>query len=426
MQRRVFSLVPGLLLVPWLLAASACGGHAVSDAELTAMAKDARATAERVRGLKLPDDGSFKEAVASRDELATYLDERLNATDAREELLETGRVLEDLGALAPGTDLAAAWMKAVKDQVAGYYDWEKKTLFLADWMPRLMQEPILVHETTHALQDAHFGLARFMTPIKGAEDAQAAIQALIEGDASLAMAEALLPKTSEAGRELSYSMIIAAAQQQVGQIDAPPVVAESLLFPYAGGMQLARMAWKRGGWPAIDRMYDDVPLSTEQVIHPEKYLDTPRDLPERVTLAVPRSLTAAGWKVAYRGPAGELGWRIVLGPGMDAETAHRAAAGWDGDETVLLEQTPGGPTITLVGSVWDDETEAREAEAAFARTKVPPRAVVRVGARVAGVWGEPMDAANALAQELVDTMKAREVATFAALSGPAPAGDLAP
>ncbi|TNF24830.1 MAG: hypothetical protein EP329_24185, partial [Deltaproteobacteria bacterium] len=303
----------------------------LSAAELAEMAQSARQTAERVRHLTLPEDG-FTEAIASKAEIASYLDARFDETDASRLIRDAGRALEDLGALKPGTDLVAVMKRVTRDQVAGYYDWEKKTLYLADWMPRLMQEPVMVHETTHALQDAAFGLGRFMKPIEGGDDAQAAIQAVIEGDATLVMMEASLKETSAAGRELAYAMLLSAAEQQVGGIDAPRVVSESLLFPYTGGLRLARAVEKHGGWAAVDRMYSDVPLSTEQVLHPEKYLESPRDLPQRVVVKIPAALTAAGWTPVLRGPQGELGLRTVLRETLPPDEAAAAAAGWDGDE----------------------------------------------------------------------------------------------
>lgn len=391
----------------------------LSAADLAAMAESARATAERVRDLTLPDDG-FTEAIASKAEIANYLDARFDETDANTLIKNAGRTLEDLGALRPGTDLVAVMKRVTRDQVAGYYDWEKKTLYLADWMPRLLQEPVLVHETTHALQDAHFGLARFMKPIEGADDAQAAIQAVIEGDATLVMMEASMPKTSEAGRELAYAMMLSAAEQQVDAIDAPRVVSEALLFPYTGGLKLVRAVKKHGGWSAVNAMYTDVPLSTEQVLHPEKYLETPRDLPQRVTVKIPAALSEAGWTPAFRGPQGELGLRTVLRESLGLEAASAAAAGWGGDETVLLEKRAGGPTLTLLGSVWDDEAEAEAAEAALKQTKTPPQAIVRAGVRVAGVWGEPVPDAETIAREVARGLEAREAATFDALVGEAP------
>jgi len=413
-------LFVSLLASTWALTACAERERpkTISTEELAAMAKTARTTAAEVRGLALPEEG-FGEAIASKAEIGAYLEARLDATDSSRLIRDAGRALEDLGALAPGTDLVAVMKKVTRDQVAGYYDWEKKTLYIADWMPQLVQQPVLVHEATHALQDAHFGLGRFMEPVPGGDDAQAAIQAVIEGDATLVMMQALVPDQSDARLDFTIALMVSATEQQIDQIDAPRFVSRSLVFPYTGGMQLARAVKKRGGWAAVDALYTDVPLSTEQVLHPEKYLDQPRDLPQRVVATVPETLTAAGWKPAFRGPQGELGLRILLRETLDLEAAAAAAAGWDGDEAVLLEREPGGATVTLIASVWDDEEQAREAADALRKTKLAPQALVQEGVRVAGLWGEPVTDAEAVVAEVARTLKATEAATFEALVGAA-------
>ena len=52
-----------------------------------------------------------------------------------------------------------------------------------------MQRPALAHEIEHALQDQHFDLKRFATPIKDDGDRQLGHSALVEGDATAVMLE---------------------------------------------------------------------------------------------------------------------------------------------------------------------------------------------------------------------------------------------
>ena len=392
---------------------AACRGPEISEDELAALAAEAHTTASRVRGLSA-GPGAFKEAIASREEVERYIGERFRATDAATLYRSTGRILEDLGALGAGVDLAEAVQRAVTREVAGFYDWERKTLFIADWIPRMLQLPILVHEVTHALQDAHFGLGRFMTPKAGADDAQAAAQALIEGDATLVMVLALLPDPEDApGVDAAIAMVVSSAEQQVAQIDAPPVVAEALVFPYNAGLTLARAVQRARGWAGLDRLYADPPLSTEQVLHPEKYLDTPRDQPQRVVAPVPAALAAGGWREAHRAVLGEFGVRMVLRiGGGDLSAAKVGAAGWDGDEALLLERAAGGESLTLVTSVWDDEAEAKEAEEALRRMARPPVAMARAGLRVAGLWGAAEPRAQEAVEEALRTASAREARHF--------------
>ena len=75
------------------------------------------------------------------------------------------------------------------EQVAGFYDPFAGKLYIADWLPLEMQRPALAHEIEHALQDQHFDLKRFASPIKDDGDRQLARSALVEGDGTAVMLE---------------------------------------------------------------------------------------------------------------------------------------------------------------------------------------------------------------------------------------------
>src|SRR5262245_55705802 len=80
--------------------------------------------------------------------------------------------------------------KAGADGVQGYYDTKQKALFLYDDVKGSYAKGVLIHEMVHALQDQHFGLAKLHAATFGS-DAELAMAALIEGDATLTMIELL-------------------------------------------------------------------------------------------------------------------------------------------------------------------------------------------------------------------------------------------
>ena len=69
----------------------------------------------------------------------------------------------------------------LSEQVAGFYDPYRKTLYIADWLPVDMQRPALAHEIQHALQDQHFDLKKLARPLKSEGDRQLAQAAVVEG-----------------------------------------------------------------------------------------------------------------------------------------------------------------------------------------------------------------------------------------------------
>src|SRR5262249_58162300 len=68
---------------------------------------------------------------------------------------------------------------------------------------------------------------------------------------------------------------------------APLILRQQLLFPYVHGLAFVKAALAQGGWPGLQRVYQHPPVSTQQIMHPEKYLAEPPVLPSEVTLHVP-------------------------------------------------------------------------------------------------------------------------------------------
>jgi hypothetical protein len=123
-----------------------------------------------------------------------------------------------------------------------------------------------------------------------------------------------------------------------------------------------------GGWPNVNRAFDDLPTSTEQVLHPEKYLGQ-RDWPQELQL--PES-PVDGWNPILQDSLGEFVIQIHLDEFLDdPERAANAAAGWDGDR-IGLWQDGQGRWLVLWQTVWDNSDEAAEFEQAY-QALIPAR-----------------------------------------------------
>lgn len=277
--------------------------------------------------------------------------------------------------LVPDTlDLRGTLLALYEEQVVGYYDPRSDTLFVLEHVPAEQLEMVLAHELVHALQDQHVSLDSLIETVEGENDRGTAAQAAVEGHATLAMLEwqlgrmggvevdvTALPDLAERLDAVSPEALgEAAGLPALGR--APRIIREALLFPYIGGLGFVQRVWKaRPGRPAP--FGGDLPASTEQVMHPERFLAEPRDGPARVRFV---SGPPTGWEEVYADGLGELETRIFLEEHLGAAAAdsiarRRAAAGaegWDGDRYRLL-RTPSGELLVWV-SVWDSEAEADE------------------------------------------------------------------
>lgn len=241
----------------------------------------------------------------------------------------------------------------LEEQIVGYYDPATDVLYVVDGSPEDIVGLTITHELVHALQDQYVDLEAYQN-VEGENDRQAAAQAVFEGQAVYEQIVAMMgggnvavnlpggwDRVREMIRENQASMPVFA--------QAPLVVQETLIFPYLSGAEFIRGFKTRnaGGTP-----YSDMPVSTEQILHPSAYFGT-RDHPTRVNLGALRGAKR------YENTLGEFETRLFLYQHTeDQNDAIRGATGWDGDRYALLD-TPAGEALVWV-TVWDSAVEAGE------------------------------------------------------------------
>jgi hypothetical protein len=143
---------------------------------------------------------------------------------------------------------------------------------------------------------------------------------------------------------------------------------ENFLFPYTYGQPFVEYLHDQGDWQSIDNAYKNPPISTEQILHPEKY---PDDQPVQVEIPDLAPILGEGWREIDRGEMGEWSTYLILAFGLnpqaqvDAEQAQEASAGWGGDAYVVYYNEQEQTTVLVLSSVWDSEQEAVEFSEAF-------------------------------------------------------------
>jgi hypothetical protein len=349
-----------------------------------------------VRGLAFTADVPGK--ILNDEEVAALLTRELEREFRPGELERFGRVQERLGFVPPGTDIAKVLGELYGDQLAALYDPRTKTLALTagglrqarPWTVRLLElvanrdllgEALVAHELTHALQDQHYGLPTTSPPLTNAHgDRTIARRALLEGDASIAMLAYLRRGALDRGTIQAFVEQVSGTPEglRARHPNVPEVIRTSLAFQYSAGTALVATAYLRDGWAAVDAAHRDPPVSSEQVLHPEKYFAT-RDAPRIVTLGGTTTLERQGWSRILEDTFGELDVRVLIGVANDQAHAADVAAGWDGDRCRVLERN-GALTIIWL-SVWDTEEDA-VAFATAVPTAVRDSRVERRGTRV--------------------------------------------
>lgn len=299
-----------------------------------------------------------------RETLGRYLKELFDSEYPRERAAADERTLVAFDLLAPGTDLRALRARLLEENIVGFYDERpgRKRLYAVSRDRTLTpaNQIILAHELRHALQDQYMDVHGLLPDTVGDfDDRRVALMSLLEGDATLVMERFLarrLPGIQGQGGDLAGLSLPDASLP-----DVPPVVRDQLVRPYLDGRDFARALWQGGGWEAVKAAWARPPASSEQVLHPEKYLahEPPR--------AVELGYAPPGARLLSEGVLGEMLTRTLL-EGADA-------AGWGGDRFRVWDVS--GRTLLVWRSEWDTPADARTfleaARARYSRSHGPGR-----------------------------------------------------
>ncbi len=338
-------------------------------------------------------------AVLDREGLLKQIERRLGQEYTEAEILAESALLKRLRLIPQQLDYKAAILKLMKEQVAGFYDPDARKLYLADWIPLKLQEPALVHEICHALQDQHFKLKRLVKPLKENSDRQLAYAALVEGDCTGAMMEyALAPRGLDLSalpddiEELAKGLV--PGDQTIGAKDTPPFLRETLAFPYLRGLALIKTVRAKYSWATVNRMFKRPPETTEQILHRMKYWRR-----ERAVRIKPRTLPAlASYTRVKQDVLGEFQLSLLLAQAVSKEIAARSAAGWGGDLIQIYGHgtsapppapspapSPAPPLLLMHLTTWDSDADAKEFANAM-RYVMADRRLAPLPGGVAGIW----------------------------------------
>ena len=290
----------------------------------------------------------------SKEQVRTYVMKQF--TDAREirELSGEELAYKRLGLLPDTLKLQQLLVNLLEEQIVGYYDPATKVLYVVNGSSPDIVGIVIAHELVHALQDQYISLDS-VQKVTGDNDRASAAQAVFEGQAVYVQIAVSLggnnvafnlpggwERIREMIRENQSSMPVFAA--------APMLVQETLIFPYLSGAEFIRNYMERRRGSIV---YNDLPISTEQVLHPSAYFLN-RDNPTRVTLG-----PLINAKEIYGNDLGEFETRLLLFQFLkNQDDAVRGAMGWDGDRYAVID-TPKGQGIVWL-TVWDSATEAGE------------------------------------------------------------------
>lgn len=364
--------------------------------------------ATRLRGLPLKGEIAIERE--TQDGLVLGLAAELDKPENKAFLDSTGVLLRQLRVIRKGEELKPLFLKVMGQQVAAYYDPEKKRVAYIEGascaktnsaaLP-MMDRFVYVHEFCHAVEDSHFGLERLTRESLVDFDRNLALTSLVEGDAMLVGLDSLFAE-SPGNTATPFG---AFAVRLIGRMDVseemetmgecPAFLGGALVRPYLDGGIFSNRFRREAGWAAIDGIFRNrLPATTAEILFPDrKYLRgfepvsfrPAAGLFERADGVLTNSVGAMGiglW----------LGGKRLVRPGQ----FESFLKGWQGDQIYFLK----GPGGMVEASVWVSSWERTGHARAFCRQAEKRLAadfhdaawgVRRSGRMVAAVWCEERD-----------------------------------
>ena len=343
----------------------ACAASTASTADTLLAAFDT--VLQRVVTLRqLAPTGPIARAVRDRQQIRTSVTTLISEDLSSEEWEAERQAMVQWGLIAADFRLQAFVVDLLTEQAAGYYDPKQRQFFIADWLPKEIQEPVMAHEVVHALQDQHYDLQANFDLVKDHSDLTLARRALVEGDALAVMLMYMLePLGLRIDQVPDMSTLLQAGASLLGgqfavYTEAPLILRQQLVFPYVYGLEFVKMALTQGGWARLKHVYQRPPVSTEQVLHPEKYFATTPDLPSHVTLQGAGEQLHGIWDKVKHDVLGEFLLSVILQQFLPEEEARQSAAGWRGDRYELWRHQDSGQALLICVTAWDTPEDARE------------------------------------------------------------------
>jgi hypothetical protein len=342
------------LLALTTLVGGACRGRADAADEGTYAEKVAADVPKIEKALGVKFKTPPKMELRSRDQVREFLLQKLHEPAVQKQLANQETTLKLLGMIPDTMHLRDFYVKVLSEQVMGYYDPKTKVLYVVKDAPEEYAGLTIMHELVHALQDQYTNLDS-LEHIVDDDDRSAAVQAVVEGQATyestflIAGGNGNLAAQLPGGWESMRSAIRQGLSTQAVFSSAPMVIQETLIFPYINGADFVRRfkSQRPGKLP-----FDNLPVSTEQLMHDSAYFGSPADLPSLITLPA-----IAG--TVDENNFGEFGTRLfVFQHTRDQDRAIRASNGWDGDRYALVKTAQGNALVWV--TAWDTPTDAAE------------------------------------------------------------------
>jgi hypothetical protein len=358
----------------WLPATFACGTgttavyllarptRQITDAqEISAEMDRIEVQVQTMTGLKPVH--SVPRRLITRAELAarmkTEFEKNYSQTQARNDA--SSYAVFDL--IPENADLYQIYLRMYSSSVAGFFDPETGDINVisdAGFGPEQMMT--YAHEYMHALQFQRYSLAalRDHPEIENQDpERYIGLQAIVEGEASLVEDTWVNQQFTWLDRWDAVRQEIQSSLPEENSLSIPAPLWSFLFFPYDQGKSFVQTEYQNGGWQAMDAVFQNPPVSSEMILHPDRYQRA--DLPVQLSKpGLASTMASTEWAELDDSTWGEFGVRVILELHIAKEESEMAAAGWGGDRYIVWRNRITNQLRGVWHTAWDTIQDADE------------------------------------------------------------------
>ena len=279
-------------------------------------------------------DGQIVSEFKTKDQLEAITRGFYRREALRQQVFEAEQLYKVLGLMKEGEFLEDILLGIQRQQVTAVFDDESEKVYVISEATRVgaLEEIGIAAAYMGGVQQAQFDTFEISKRARLEDaDQHRAVSALIKGDVSQVVQGYVSSyftqdQFDELSKPLPGNLLL----------QAPDVVQKANRFLLRDGQNFVVALFETDdkGWEGVDAAYGNPPLSTEQVLHPEKYFSG--EEPQRTTMPNFADQMGRGWEEVGANTMGEFLLRTYLEEHLTEADAAKAAAGWGGDRYSLL------------------------------------------------------------------------------------------
>ncbi len=343
MKKTIFAVIL-ILLIPYLFE-----GKSVSEAML-------KHRLELMGGLKFRSQTVF--TFQNSKDFYSGLINNMISKYGKKKLMETGDFLRIVGLISKYTNFTEIYKRTLLNHAGAYYDTDSGTIkILSDFRDNIdpLNSLILIHELRRLLQDRYYAVFKNSVKYLMFDDRKLAAEAASIGDAMFMLslyAKAYTPFPVEPGLSLSgYNstslLTFSPLKFSFNMAGMPAKIKKYFSMPYILGLRFVFSVVQKKKKNGLKMILKRPPVSSEQIIHPGKYLKNEAPIPVKV------NYIPSNFKLIRSGVIGEYLTGLLLGKMSLTDNIGR---GWGGDYFRLFRK--GSDHFLIWKSVWDTKKAA--------------------------------------------------------------------